>query len=195
MTGIDKILESIQTESKKEEANILSAAREKAEQILENARIEADRIMAETKTAAHKEADEERVRLQAQEDARAKQKILRTKRNLLETSFSAVEKAIETLPLPKYEAFLHRYLDKEIQGGEELVLSARDKKRLEQSGFLKKLTKKGLRLAREGGDFSAGFLLRKGSRVTNCSLESLLEEQKERLEPCLAAILFEGGAR
>ncbi len=193
MAGIDKILETIRRESGEREKEILSLAEAKAEAILDEARQQADNMMAREKQRVQKEAEQERVRHNAQDEAEMHQELLRLKRELLKACYQSASGAIESLPLPKYEAFLRFYLAGENLDGCELVLSFQDKKRLEKSGFLKQYMKKGLRLSKEEGQFSAGFMLKKKNFVVDCSLPALLEEKQEVLELKLAKILFEEG--
>ncbi|MBQ9914847.1 MAG: hypothetical protein IJO50_01755, partial [Clostridia bacterium] len=132
---------------------------------------------------------------QSQRKAREKQMLLQEKRQQLDKSFALAKEVVLNLPLPKYEQFLAGLLGGEKGAAGELFLSERDYKRLEKSAFVKSLRHKNLRLSKEHLAEEGGFVIRRGKITVNRSLPALFSEKRASLEPNLAGILFEEGAR
>lgn len=193
---------------------ILSDAKAKCEDIYSQAEREADGIRAAAASDAF--AARERRLARAREDAaRARERrimaahmeekkvLLAAKQALLGEAFAGAREHILALPVSEYEEFLVGLIVTYSEdGAEEVLLSAKDKARLDGKRFINRaneklkrdgLAKPALQLAEEDLEADAGFVLRRGDVEINCTLDALLAQKREGLEQELSVILFGNG--
>ena len=125
----------------------------------------------------------------------AKKGILALKQQLVSQSFDKACEKIVGLPTAEYAAFLAKLAAKaSATGDEEIVLNARDRKLIgkEVARGANVLLKNGkLTLSDDVGSFVGGLILRNGSIETNCTVELLVELQRNEMSAELAKILFD----
>ncbi len=101
------------------------------------------------------------------------------------------------IPRDEYRRVISKMLLESAQGYEEVIFSAADEERLDQSLIhqvnkeLKEQGKRGeLRLSAERGQFDGGFILRSGGMEINNTFGAILRMSRNHLEARLAEILF-----
>lgn len=191
---------------------ILNEAEKEANTILNQYQIESDHILAEkkgefekrekqSKEKINQEAEEYYKRLIQIADLEMRKERLSVKQQLLMDLFQLVEDRILSLPKTDYLDFMGRkIMDNITTGKEEIIISEKDKERINQDFINKlnvelkeKLKEKGeLKLSSEFAPLKGGFILRSGNIQLNCSIESMLKEVQERVESEMVQRLFSG---
>ena len=189
---------------------ILGEAREKAAAILRVAEEEAAKLRAagSGKALAAAAKIRERGEAQAQERARRiitlaqlelRREVLAAKQELVDEVFAQVMGKLANLPDKEYLAWMEqRLLQAVVTGDEEVIVAAKDRKRLNGKFLtrvnekLRQAGKKGeLKLSEEARPMTGGFIL-KGERMEiNSSFEALIASQRDELEQLAAEVLFE----
>jgi len=199
MKGTEKIIARIENE-----------ARAQAEEILAKAQAEADAILAEGNKAAQekywerirvgtKECETELERKKRTAEMEAKKTVLAAKQEQVTKAFSKAKELISSLPEADYVKLLAGFAaDASASGQEELIFNEGDRKTvgsavaktanelLKAAGKDNKLT-----VAEETRDIMGGFVLRQGGIEVNCSIETLVDLQRDRAAASVAAVLFE----
>ena len=219
MTGLDKIKDKIIAEAKLDAQRIIEDAQKKCNEILLRASGDADNIKAELDVAAHREAESIISRAKSGAAPEKRNNIAQAKSHATDLAFETAKKEILSLPVDKYAEFLAKLLvsalnaqiqiektNRELYGEEgtqepiDVLLAQED---ISKVGALilpaaKKLaTGKPVAelVARAGvsvdsANIEGGMIVRIGALDINCSVESLIESAKERLEGNVAKILF-----
>ena len=147
---------------------------------------------------AAKKAAEQKRRILGSAQLEARKELLSVKQQLIEEAFQQSLQELSNLELDAYQVVLHDLLLAVVETGSETIyLSPRDRERIparfwkEINRDLKAAGKEGrLTLSGETRDIRGGFILESGGVEINCSFESLLELQRDELEPAVAKILF-----
>ena len=189
---------------------IASDAEKAGEEILAETRREADAILAESKkksgdelerlgAKARQRATEERNRIVTLAKLGARRDLLQEKQALIDRVFEDARKSVATMGADEYRRLMKVFLARTVEAGEEEVIVDEGERRIDQ-GFLdqvsKELGKPGrLILSSERRRLGGGFVLRRGKTETNCALDTILRDARDRLETEVAEILFprEGG--
>ena len=95
---------------------------------------------------------------------------------------------------PQQACFEEMIRERAISGNEEIVVAEKQEKLFDGS-FLERLNKdnkrgKGFSLAKDRGEFSWGVVLREGRRTVDLTLDVLMDQLRERIEPDIAPRLF-----
>ena len=103
------------------------------------------------------------------------------------------------MPADEYGRFIKGLLRKTVETGDEEVIVGEGERRIDQR-LLDDASREagrpgGLRLSSERRALSGGFILRQGKTETNCALDTILRDARERLESEVADILFGRGAK
>lgn len=194
--ALEDILNKINADARAEADSLLSVARAEADSIREKARRDAGEMHAELMEKAKERAlhRADRIRVLARLDQR--KDVLKEKKRLVDEVFERAKGHILSLPPRAYLELLKPLILEAVESGKEEIIPASSQKHLFTPEFLKSLNdalgpEKGhLRLSDEAGNFTGGFVLREGNRETNLTLESLIDSQREALEPQVARILF-----
>jgi V/A-type H+-transporting ATPase subunit E len=188
---------------------ILDDARAKAEAMQAEAakkiaamEVEAKKTAAAKKeqvlAQARKEAEEQKRRILGVAQLDARKELLAAKQELIEEAFQRSLQVLFDMEDGAYLAVLREMLLAVVETGTETVLlSARDQGRIpagfwpEINAALAKRGKAGkLAPGSDTRDIRGGFILQSGGVEINCSFASLLEMQRDELEPEVAALLF-----
>lgn len=192
--AVDDIIARIEADAREAAEKILADSRKEAEAVRADARARAEAQKSELRARAEQRAAEERNRITTLARLSVRRELLGAKQALLDRVFTEAAERIEKLSREDYRAFVARLLTEHAETGEEEVLVGPDEKRIDQSfldGVSKKIGKgKGLRLSDEKRPIRAGVVLRSGRVETNCSLETILREAREKMETEIASVLF-----
>ncbi len=196
MTGLDAILEAIEQDGQRAAQEILSQAREQAEEIGRQGQRDAIRRRGEILEDAPRQArhEAERVRTAAQREQR--RILLEARQALIRESIRQAEESLAQLEAADYFAVLLRLAAAHAlpQAG-EMVLSPRDRERLPADfpGKLQEVLPEGASLtisARTEPGIQGGFLLVYGGIEENCTFRALFDAKEEELQDLANRVLF-----
>lgn len=194
MNGIEKITARIKNDASAEAEAIRREGEEKAASIRAGYKAQAEEN-AKAAAQAGKEAakrQEERLVSAAQMDA--KKLLLSAKQACIDEAFDKAQEKLLALPDGEYAELLAKMAVKAAKTGrEEIILSAKDRKRVgEQVAAKANALRKGaaLVLAKETRDMAGGLVLRDGSVEINCAFETQMRVLRESMASDVAAILF-----
>lgn len=199
MAGLDKMKEKIRTDALRRADEIIAAAEQEADEIRKNAEKEAQGFREKSEESGKIEAQKAYERTVSAAKMEAKKRLLAAKQEIMDDCFRRAREAVLAMPTSAYEDFLIEQIVSAAEDGtEQLILSNRDKEKLSLLRFVARVNsrmadsgeKAGIVLSEETVDASAGFLLKKGDVVINCTLDALLASKREEIEVELAAILF-----
>jgi V/A-type H+-transporting ATPase subunit E len=190
---------------------ILSEAKAKAEKIVNEAKRRADEMIEETK-AELTEYDKQSQQL-AQDAARDKRErmlagarmanakqLLAARVNILDSVFTEAKEQVRAMPDDQYLDLMKNLLKNAVETGDEEMIIGRDENRLNQD-FLKQVNRElgpgfqgNLRLSESRGEFSGGFILSRGRIRVNATIDVLVDQVRQTLEPELIEDLFSENA-
>lgn len=199
MNGIDKITGRITTDAQKESEEIRKRADHEAQTILDSYCSMADREFAESELR-NKAAAEERVeRLTSVARLEARKLVLACKQEMLNLAFARALAQLVEMPEDDYVNLMSDLAVKASSTGEEeIIMSKGDRTRFGKKVIAaanEKLEKAGkaakLSLSAETRQMQGGVYVKNGSVETNCSLETLVRIQKDKMSGEVAKLLFE----
>jgi vacuolar-type H+-ATPase subunit E/Vma4 len=173
--ALEEILREIEERAKTRAKEIEEEARKEAESIIKEAEEEASKLIEKTREEAERERREEIERTRALESIEKKKRVLAERRALIERT---IEKGVEKLRETKeYEEFMKR-LSEISEGADKIIINEKDKI--------------GRKKALGYGDIKGGAIITKGEITMDYSLESLIEEFRDKLEREIGE-LFDSG--
>lgn len=198
MTGLEKILKTIQEEAQASADAIISQAEQEAEQILAAAKKEAEQKAA--KIAEKSEADVKDVISRAESAAALLERklLLDIKQTIINEVIGKARKRLAELPDDEYTDLILSMVKKYSHNKKgRLVFPVSDRKRLTKD-FSEKLNailsqKQGasLDIEEEALPFEGGFLLIYGDIEENCSFDAIFAEQRDTLQDKVNSLLFD----
>jgi len=186
------ILTRIEGDTDSEVAEILSAAKERAEAIVAEAGKRADAHRAEVAAAAHVAATREADTIVVNARLAARDAEVTTHRTLLAETLDAAAEALAALPDAEYARFLAGRIAATARGGETLRFGSADAGRAAAvAAELARIAPQlALQVEDEPAPFERGALL-EGARVrADLSLAALIHERRDDLEVVVARVLF-----
>ncbi len=201
MNGIEKIKEKILSDARREAEEVIRKAEQEAAAILAQAEAEASGNLAQSEAKAQAEAEILKKRISATASLEDRKQVLKTRQDMVAKAFELALDKLGKLPEDQYRKMMEYYLLQAVRDGEGQILvnEADSKNRLGPefiNGLNRLLKEKGreasLSLAPSGEFLSSkgGAVLRYGDLEINCTLEILLNLEKNRLEADVAAVLF-----
>ncbi len=194
---IEKIFDRINKEAEAAAGELLARAGEKGAAVRKEYADRASRLAEDLKTYAEKKAGEEEKHLIVSEQLELRKSILARKREILDSVYTEAKKKIGALsPEDSRDILKNMILGSAVSGKEEIVV-APSQAGIFDEGFMRELRDgfKGdcsFELAADKGDFVWGVVLREGRRTVDLSLAVVFEQLREKIEPRIAAMLFEG---
>ena len=197
MAGAEKLKEKILSDARLAADANLAQARREAESIVLKAREEAQSVNAALTTKAERDASAREKRLISIAELEGRKERLAVKQRLIDELFEKAIKSLCDKPNSEYETMLVAMVAAAASGGEEIVVSDKDKNRL-SDGFVdavnKALAEKGkqgkLTMSRETRPINGGFILRSGQVEVNNSFESIVKNKRDSLEALAVKMLF-----
>ena len=196
--ALKDILEKIIRDAEEEGEKKVKEARREAEEIVREAEERANARGRQILEQAEKQAEEEKKRIVALARLEARTRVLERKREFVDEAFQRALEKIPQLPKDRYLAFLEKLVVEGAESGnEELILSEKDKKLIDDS-FLARVNEKlraegksgNITLSSEVREIAGGVVLKKSGMEIDASLKTLLREIKEaREKEVLTAIL------
>lgn len=195
--AVDDILKKIRADAEDAARQIVSESRAEADALLDAAREKIAAEKARLEAKAQQRADEERNRIITLARLGARRELLSEKQRLIDTVFDETRKKVLSMGRDEYRAFIGTVLEEALEPGDYEVIIGESEDRIDQS-FLDQAARDAggrskLTLAAERRPISGGLILKRGRTETNCSLDAIIREARERLETEVAAILFGQG--
>ena len=199
MTGIEKILAHIKSQSDAECREIERASSEECERIRdEYAKAEKDEYR-KLVDKGRSDAERRLERLYSLATLESKKQVLATQQEMVSEAFEHAARKLAGLPEKEYIAFLVRQsCAASLTGKETIVLSPSDRKRvgnelLQAANSALRASGKpaALTLSDRTADIRGGLILSGGDIEVNCSVDALVAEYRNELAPAVAAVLFD----
>lgn len=197
--AVDDILKRIRADADEAGRGILAEAKREADAVLARAREKAEAERTRLRARAKQRSDEERNRIVTLAKLSARRDLLSEKQGLIDRVFDETRKSIIAMPADEYGRFIKGFLRRTVETGDEEVIVGEGERRIDQK-LLDEVSSElgkpgGLKLSSERRAIGGGFILRRGKTETNCALDTILRDARERLETDVAGILFgrEGG--
>ena len=194
--SIENILNKIDEDSRAAVAAAIERAREDTAALSARYARTAEEIGAGLSSRAEKKSTEEKHRLLVSEKLELRKADLVRKREILSNLYDEARKSIAALAGEDYLALISALvISRAISGAEEIVPAA-GQTALLSSSFLKKLNGEypgggKFTIAAEEGDFEWGVVLKEDRRTVDLSLGTVFDQVMDRIEPEVAAILFQ----
>ncbi|MBU6997402.1 MAG: hypothetical protein HXS41_03890 [Theionarchaea archaeon] len=193
--GVEDIKRKIIADAEKEKEKILEEAREKAALIIDEKRNSARRRKEEILLKAESDGELEKSRILTIEKLESRKNLLAAKQGVIQNVFDTALKQLSTSD--EYEVLLAERIQHVAQGGEEIILSPRDRKQLSKSFFEKvnATVSQPLTLSSETRNIVGGFILKRDDIEINESFDMRMQELRDDMERDVAHILFSGDNR
>ena len=197
MNGIEKITARILSEAETAAAGTIAEAEKKAEAV----RADYGKKAADA-YASRMEAGQNALRTDAERTERAagleeRSEMLAVKQKILSQTYDLAREKLLAMPREKYIDFLAGQASRAaVTGREEIILNERDRavgedvKKRANALLAERSLPGELTLSSETGNFSGGLKLRSGSVETNCTVDTMLQLSRSRLDADAAAMLF-----
>lgn len=199
MAGLEKIEAKIIADAQNKANELIKKAEDEAREIIDAANREAESERAKSMTQASADSQRAYERAVSAAKMEAKKSLLLQKQKIMDECFKSAREKILSMPLSDYEELLIEWIIVAADtGAEKLILSHNDAERISLLRFIARINAKlaaqggkpGITLSEETTDAPAGFLLKRGDIVINCTLDAMLKAERERLETELASVLF-----
>ena len=193
MSGIDKIIQEIETNTAQSCDSVLAQARQKADAIIADAQKQADQIVADGKdrTAAH--VADIKKRGDSAAELEEKRVMLVTKQQIINTMLQEGLATAKSLPKDEYFALIKSMVAKySMEDDGVIFFGEKDNHRLPVD-FLSELNqaaKGGIVLSSEPAPIDAGFILKYGGIEQNCSFDAIFAGEAEELCDKAGRLLF-----
>lgn len=195
MTGLEKIVEKIATDSAASCSAIVEKAAKQAENIVAQARNEARKKAALIVEEAQKEADKRNAIAKSSAETITRTRYLETKNAIVNDIVSAAYEEIEKMDDEAYFDLLYKLCVKNVETGEcVMYLSKADLERLPRN-FEAKINgdvyeKAAVQISTEPKDIENGFILDYGDFEINCVLKNIFDDSMDIIRDALCRNLF-----
>jgi V/A-type H+/Na+-transporting ATPase subunit E len=198
MNGIEKITARITAEAEEAAAAVTADAEKAAESVRTAYKKKADEAYETRMNAGNEEIRRDSERAERAARLQGRKDTLALKQSILSRAYDKAKEKLLALPRGQYCEFLASQAgNAAVTGHETVVLNSQDKpmgetivSRANEIAASRGLPA-ALTLSDESGDFSGGLKLREGSVEVNCTVDTLLDLGRSRLDAEVAAILFD----
>jgi V/A-type H+-transporting ATPase subunit E len=193
---LEKIVERIKKDAKVRATEIIKKGEAEAKKLREETKEELESLKDKLISSGEKEAKDLKRQMLAMARLEARNSLLQAKQGLLEKVFQQAKQRLLKMPRPEYERLLYRMVVSVASGGEEIILSEEDRKRLGKNWLsrvnseLAKQGKRELKLAAKNRPINRGFILSHEGVEINYSFEELVASIREEIEPRIIQLLF-----
>lgn len=199
MEGLNRITDRIAIDAEQEAAELLTHAREDSHRIHLHYQKAAEEKREHLLSLGRSLALEQVHRMTSVAELDARKTILAVKQELVSEVFADAKEKVTVIPYEEYQEFLIRLaVNACLTGTEEILLNQTDRmnhgpnltaevnERLARAGKTSSLS-----LSPDTRPISGGLILKDGPIETDCSLEVLIKQAKNRLTGEVAKILFD----
>ncbi len=199
MDGIKNMTDKILQDGKERATSILEDAKTKIREIeKQTEKISQDHI----KQFEHQfKIDSEKLKLTIESNTELEKRnaLLKCKQEQIDQVFEMALLSIQEMEPSSYiDMLIGKLIKSVVTGSEEVIFSSRDKVQVaeqiiraanQELGRLGRVNQ--LRLSDEAADIKGGFILKTDQYVMNHSIESLVNQARETLEPSIVKVLFD----
>lgn len=193
MSGIDKIIQGIEEDTRAVCDGIVARAEEKAAQITAHAEDEAARIAGDSDRRISAAVADIKKRGDSAADLEEKKIYLSAKQQIICDMLAVGIERVKSLPEKEYFALILKMIRKYSQKKDGVIrFGKRDALRL-PDGFIKEINKVAggqLTLSDEYAPIDAGFILIYGGIEENCSFDAIFMSEDEALKDRAGKLLF-----
>ena len=190
MTGIDKILSGILSDSEAAAANIAEEAKKQAADIEKQGKTDAAQFLTAGKQAADKKFETAKSNADSAAVLKKRNIVLNRRSELIDGVINDAVGRINALPDGEYFARLISLAKKYATGNKGVLkLNATDLKR-DTAAFAEELKKLNITLDGTPADISGGFILIYGSIEISADTSALVKEKREELVDAVNRLLF-----
>lgn len=185
MTGIDGILDIIDSQQKKNENNIILSAENRARAIEADGDAKAEKAYNDYMKKALEKAENDYKNACNSVDAENRRKILQCRVGLIEETVRKILEKLSGLPDGEYSEMLLRLAERKIHKGDGIIyFGNKDLARLpadfqEKLSLLAKGVGGTVRISSIPADIENGFILEYGLISENCTFDAILESEKD----------------
>ncbi|MDQ5983663.1 MAG: V-type proton ATPase subunit E [Eubacteriales bacterium SKADARSKE-1] len=196
MSGLEKILKSIDDDAEILAKKIIDDAKKEVDKILKEARLKATKEMLDIIDKSEVSSLEIVKRAKAQAEIEKKSKILKVKNELIDSIINQTKEYLLELSDKEYFDIIFKIFEKQtIKEKGELVFSKKDLERIPR-GFKTAVSKfskeKGaeIKVSADTRNISGGFVLVCGNIEENCSFDALFNSHYETIKDKVNKALF-----
>lgn len=193
MSGIDKILNIIDSQQKQTENNIIRTAEEKAHAIEADGDRKAETAYNEYMKKALLKAETDFRNACNSVDAENRRKILECKVGIINNAIENIISCLESLPDNEYFDMILRLAGRKFHNGNgKIFFGKKDFERI-PADFAEKISGISdgkVTISDIPADIENGFILEYGLISENCSFRAVLESEKDAVRDILARVLF-----
>ncbi len=187
--SIESITKRIEDEAKAVADELIAAAKSQKASIVKDATTKAAEIEQEAKERAAKDSKILVERRESVAGLESRKMQLAAKQDVIAESFDSALNKLLALDESKYLEFITNKLAAfEGQSG-EILLNAADKQKY-GAKLAKLIEKTAIKVSDDEAKIKGGFILKQGDISINCSMEKLLEDNKEEMMSTIAQKLF-----
>ena len=194
MTGLEKILSTIEQDSNDRCREITEQAQKQAQEIIDAASAKAQEDIANAMASVDKRVAEHDGAIEASASMTKNRIILEGKLDIISSTLERALEVIKALPKKEYFEILKGLILKNVRKGEGVLrLSKEDTEKL-PSNFIDSINnalKRGYKISLgESADIDSGFILVYGDIDINCSFDAVASAKREELRDTLNEMLF-----
>lgn len=195
MTGLDKIKEKIEEQSRENCERLFAKTNLEIKRIISEAREEGNRRASEIVGAAQSEADKKNAVSKSTAESITRNRYLEIRNAILNDIISAAYLGIEKLSDEEYFDMILSLCKKNIQPGEcTMLMNGYDLTRLPEnfeSRINAEVFERGaVTISKKAADIENGFILDYGDISVNCTLKAVFDENMDALKDMLSKELF-----
>lgn len=194
MTGLEKILSTIEQDSNDRCREITEQAQKQAQEIIDAASAKAQEDIANARASVDKRVAEHDGAIEVSVSMTKNRIILAGKLDIISSTLERALEVIKALPKKEYFEILKGLILKNVRKGEGVLrLSKEDTEKL-PSNFIDSINnalKRGYKISLgESADIDSGFILVYGDIDINCSFDAVASAKREELRDTLNEMLF-----
>lgn len=196
MSGLDEILNMIETQQKQDEDRIIRSAEERARQIQAEADEKAEKAYDDYMKKAESQHERDYENACSSADAAAKRRILAAKVEMIGDVIEKVVDDLKALPDDKYFELIARLVLNHARQGEGILFFGENDLKRMPADLEKKINaaaeKVGgtIKISGQAADISDGFILQYGLVSENCGFRAIIEAEKDDVRDTAARALF-----
>ncbi len=193
MSGIDKIIQQIELDSKTVCDSVIAEAQRKADKVIAEAKVKAESIVLEGKERTAFKVEDIKKRGDSAANLAEKRIMLNTKQQIISSMLKNGLDEAKNLPDDEYFELITGMVEKySLPEKGEICFGKKDLNRL-PAGYAEKLSaasKGELTLSPDAAAIDAGFILRYGGIEQNCSFDAIFAGESETLSDRAGKLLF-----
>jgi len=198
--SLDKIIESLDRDTKSDVNAIISRARKEAEEIMEEGKRKAKRVKEETVAQGREISEKEKEHRLISATLEARNRLLEEKRKIIDEVYRNAIKTLKELPDNQYRDIVKRIILRCVSTGEEeILISESERSRIDKGlieGVNKDLEKKGIKgrltISKDSLNMPDGFVIRSDKSEVINTWDNIINYVKDETLEEVAKILFDG---